>query len=159
MTTGDFIWAALDVRHTLWNGVAHGALMCLFIGGVVGVHARRAAAGLLAGPVVGVLAAITFYALAPALRWGAMLPAWMLFWLCFALLQRWLAGGSMAVALARGVTAAVLSGLAFYAVSGMWTRPAPGGPNYVVHFIYWSFAFLPGFLALFVTPSVPAPRR
>lgn len=34
-------------------------------------------------------------------------------------------------------------------VSGIWTRPSAAGPDYAVHFVSWSFAFLPGFLALF----------
>ena len=154
MTAGDFIWAFFNVRHRVYTGVAHGALMCLCIGAVIGWRAGRLGPGVVAGPLVGVLAAGAFYALAPSLRWGAMLPAWMLFWICFAILQRWLAGGALGTALARGVVAAVLSGLAFYAISGIWTRPTPGGPNYVIHFLYWSFAFLPGFLALFFRHDV-----
>ena len=150
MTAGDFIWSYFGVRNSMATGMAHGAAMCLCIGGVIGVRAGRPAAGLLAGPVIGVLAAGSFYALAPALGWGAMLPAWMLFWICFALLQHWLSRETLPTALGRGVVAAVLSGLAFYLISGIWTRPAPGGPNYLVHFVYWSFAFLPGFVALFV---------
>ena len=41
------------------------------------------------------------------------------------------------------------TGLAFYAISGIWTRPSPDGPNYVRNFLSWTFAFLPGFAALF----------
>jgi hypothetical protein len=149
MTAGDFVWAYFGVRHSMWAGVAHGALMCLCIGGVVGVRARRPVPGLIAGPLVGVLAAAAFYAIAPTLGWGAMLPAWMLFWICFALLQRFLLTETLRRALARGAVAAVLSGLAFYAISGIWTRPAPGGPNYVIHFLSWTFAFVPGFVTLF----------
>ena len=104
-----------------------------------------------AGVGIGALAALTFYAMASTLGWGAMLPAWMLFWICFALLQHFFTRDSMNAALGRGVVAAVLSGLAFYAISGIWTHPSPGGPNYAVHFLSWSFAFLPGFLVLFLT--------
>lgn len=150
MTAGDFVWAFFDVRHSVWAGVTHGALMCLCLGTVIGFRAQRPAPGILAGPLVGVLAAGAFYVLAPVLGYGAMLPAWMFFWICFALLQQALTGGALAAALLRGVGAAVLSGLAFYAISGIWTRPSPGGPDYVRHFVSWSFAFLPGFLALFV---------
>ena len=53
-------------------------------------------------------------------------------------------------ALARGVLAAVGSGAAFYAISGIWTDPRPGGPDYGHHFLSWTLAFLPGFLALLV---------
>jgi hypothetical protein len=153
MTAGDFVWAAFGVRHTVWAGVAHGALMCLCIGGVIGVRTGRLVPGIIAGPLIGVLAAGAFYALAPTFRLGAMLPAWMLFWICFALLQHYLRPETLPRALGRGAVAAVLSGLAFYAISGIWTRPSPGGPNYLIHFLYWSFAFFPGFLVLFAGRS------
>ncbi|MEO1370088.1 MAG: hypothetical protein AAFX50_23140, partial [Acidobacteriota bacterium] len=44
--------------------------------------------------------------------------------------------------------AAVGSGLAFWAISDIWTKAQPGGPNYLWHFACWSFAFFPGFAAL-----------
>lgn len=149
MTFGDFVWEYFRVRHTTWTGVAHGAAMCLCIGGIIGARSGRSKAGLIAGPLIGVLAAATFYALASTLGWGAMLPAWMIFWICFAVLQYAMRRELLHRALVRGVIAAILSGLAFYAISGIWTRPSPGGPNYVVHFASWTFAFLPGFLVLF----------
>jgi hypothetical protein len=153
MTAGDFIWAQFRVRHSVWTGATHGAVMCLCIGAVIGARAGRTLAGVIAGPLIGIVAAAAFYATASTLGWGAMLPAWMLFWICFALLQNWLQPESLNGAAARGVIAAVLSGLAFYAISGIWTRPSRGGPNYLVHFLYWSFAFLPGFLVLFFRRS------
>ena len=85
-----------------------------------------------------------------------MLPAWMLFWILFGILQYQLlvrAGRPAPSGLVRGSLAAVLSGLAFYLVSGIWTHPAPGGPRYGVNLVLWSFAFLPGFAMLF------SPRR
>jgi hypothetical protein len=150
MTTGDFVWAFFSVPHLAVYGVAHGAVMCLAIGAVIGARARRPAAGALAGPLVGVLAAGAFYALAPALRWTAMLPAWMLFWILFAVLQQRLTRGeSMTHALLRGIAAAVVSGGSFYAISGIWTSHSPDGPNYIVNFASWCVAFLPGFVCLF----------
>jgi hypothetical protein len=157
MTAGDFVWAYFNVRHTTTSGILHGVAMCLCLGAVVGARAGRLGAGLLAGPLIGVLAAGAFYALAPTLRWGAMLPAWMLFWICFALLQQILLKETLPKALGRGLLAAVVSGLAFYAISGIWTNPSRNPPNYAILSLYWSFAFLPGFLALFV--GTPAPGR
>jgi hypothetical protein len=156
MTAGDFVWANWRVPHRVVYGLVHGAVMCFCIGSVIGVRARRGLAGALAGPVVGVVAAGMFYLLAPWLRWSAMLPAWMLFWLLFAVLQQRLRRDEPATgALLRGLLAAVASGAAFYAISGIWTRPSRGGPDYSVHFVSWTLAFLPGFLALFW----PFPRR
>lgn len=159
MTIGDFVWAHFDVRHTTMSGVLHGVVMCLCLGAVVGARTGRFTAGLLIGPWIGVVAAGAFYALAPILRWGAMLPAWMLFWICFGLLQHALLRETLPKALGRGLVAAVVSGLAFYAISGIWTNPPRGGPNYGVFLAYWSFAFLPGFLALFVGAPLPGRTR
>ena len=53
-------------------------------------------------------------------------------------------------ALARGVLAAVGSGVAFYLVSGIWSPFNPHGWDYLMHFGAWTVAYLPGFAALFV---------
>jgi hypothetical protein len=151
-TVGDFVWDVLNLRHRVWYGLVHGAVICLSIGAVIGIRERRVVPALVAGPLIGLIAAGGFYLLAPWLRYSAMFPMWMLFWLCFALLQERLGPGvqhSTRTALLRGLFAAILSGLAFYAISGIWTRPSPEGPNYLRHFLSWSVAFLPGFLALF----------
>ena len=149
-TAGDMLWAGLSLRHRVGYGLVHGAAICLAIGAFVGVHARRPAAGIAAGPVVGLLAAGTFYVLAPWLRYYAMFPAWMFFWVCFAVLQKQLCRDPRwGSALARGAAAALVSGLAFYLISGIWTRPSRGGPNYWFNLSAWTFAFFPGFAALF----------
>src|ERR1043165_6924279 len=113
MTLGDFAWAAFHIRHSVVKGVVHGAAMCLCLGLAIGIRARRPVPAAIAGPLIGVAAAGTFYVLAPALKWGAMFPAWMLLWILFAILQRVLAKHeTIGVALKRGILAAVLSGLA-----------------------------------------------
>ena len=151
MTLGDLVWAELRLRHQMSYGLIHGAAICLCIGAVIGVRERRLLPALIGGPLIGLIAAGGFYLLAPWLRYSAMFPMWMLFWVLFALLQDRLTppfGPHQAVA--RGLVAALLSGAAFYAISGIWTRPSPGGPDYLRHFLSWSFAFCPGFAALFV---------
>jgi hypothetical protein len=150
MALGDYAWAALQLRHHVVYGLVHGAVMCLCLGIAIGVQAGRPAPAALAGPIIGVVAAGAFYLLAPMLRMAAMFPAWMLFWVLFALLQQALRrSGTTAAAVARGSLAAVLSGLAFYSISSIWTGPSHDAPNVPVHFAAWSFAFLPGFLVLF----------
>ena len=149
-TLGDYVWESWQLRHRVAYGLVHGAVICLCVGAAIGIREGRGAAGVIVGPVIGLVAAGSFYLLAPWLRYGAMFPAWMLFWICFSLFQWRLGRGrSLASCLARGAAAAVLSGLAFYAISGIWTRPSPGGPDYLRHFLSWTFAFLPGFIALF----------
>src|SRR5262245_19453218 len=114
MTLGDYVWAFFHVRHSVIKGVIHGAAMCLCLGLAIGIRAKRTLPAAIAGPLVGVTAAGTFYVLAPSLRWGAMFPAWMLLWLLFAVLQRQLAKGeTIGTAAKRGVLAALASGFAF----------------------------------------------
>ena len=154
MTIGDVAWAQFGIRHRVVAGVIHGAVMCLCLGLAIGLRCRRPLPALVAGPLIGVAAAASFYVLAPALQWGAMFPAWMLLWILFALLQQWLdRRESMLTAFVRGLGAAVASGVAFYLVSGMWTSEH-GAPNVLRHFASWSYAFLPGFLALFLSRPV-----
>ena len=148
-TAGDFVWAYWNIRHNAVYGLLHGAVFCLAIGAAIGVRSGRIMPALLAGPLVGVLAATVFYLLAPTMRMNAMFPAWMLFWLCFALLQRHLRDEPAGRAIARGLLAAALSGAAFYLVSGMWTARTPGDPNYLRNLLWWTFAFFPGFASLF----------
>ncbi len=63
-----------------------------------------------------------------------------------------LGSGTGCRTLLRGVSAAIGSGLAFWAISGIWTDPA-ADPSYLWRFACWTFAFLPGFLALLLSPS------
>jgi hypothetical protein len=147
MTLGDYIWAALHLPHRRTYGIVHGAVMCLCFGLVIGWRTSRMTTGALAGPIIGIIAALVFYALAGPLRYGALLPAWMTFWILFAFLQQQLSRAeSRARAAVRGISAAILSGLVFAAISGIWTR---GSPGYHVNLSAWFVAFLPGFLALF----------
>jgi hypothetical protein len=159
-TFGDFVWEALSLRHRLLYGVAHGAATCLAVGAVIGWRGRRPLLGAAAGMLIGIAAAGVFYVLAPVMRYRAMFPAWMFFWLCFAMLQaQFEAFRGYREAALRGVIAAALSGLAFYAISGIWTRPSPGGPDYVRNFLSWAVAFFPGFAALFVGSAFIAERK
>jgi len=154
MTIGDWTWAVLHLPHTVASGLIHGAVMCLCLGAAIGIREHRPSAGVLAGPLFGVIAAGVFYLLAPWLRMTAMFPAWMLFWILFAQLQAWLRKArNFGAAIALGLVAAVLSGLAFYAISGIWTHHDPSGPNYLWNFVAWSFAFFPGFGVLFWKPA------
>jgi len=149
MTGGDVLWSALNIRHRVAYGLIHGAVMCLCLALAIGARAGKPGRAALAGPFIGVIAAASFYALAPVLRWGALFPAWMAFWILFAFLQQRLNRNErLAAAALRGIIAALLSGVAFYLISGIWTNEARYR-SVAIHFAAWSFAFLPGFLGLF----------
>ena len=159
-TLGDFLWAHFEIKHRMFAGILHGALLCLCLGAVLG-YARGSVKSVLLGALgglgVGILSAGGFYLFRPLIRFGAMIVAWMELWLLTALLYQWVGNvsGGLKSACVRGSIAAVGSGLAFYAISGIWTDHSPGGPNYSYNFLCWTIAFLPGFLALFYK-RVPA---
>ena len=121
MTFGDWIWAALALRHRPQYGLAHGTLLCLWMGLYLGLLARRTAGGVAGGAAVGFLAAGSFYALAPFAGYSAMFASWIFLWLALvALAARLLrAPVSRAGWVVRAVIAALGSAAAFYAVSGI----------------------------------------
>ncbi len=155
-TFGDWVWATFLSRHLMVAGLAHGALLCLAMGAVLARPERRVA-GAAWGMAAGVTAAAAFYALAPLLRYGAMLPAWFALWVLLALVRRLTAADALSwrEAAVRGAIAGTASGVAFYLVSGMWTGWNPRDINYLDHLARWAFAFAPGFIFL----QAPAPAR
>jgi hypothetical protein len=158
-TLFDFAWARLALPHRAAFGLAHGTLLLLALGLYLGALRGRPAPGAASGALVGLLAAASFYALAPFLGYAAMFASWMALWVGFALVDARLAGAAATRAvLVRGSLAALGSGLAFWAISDVWLKPRPGGPRYAWNLACWTFAFLPAFAALLVRVSPrPAP--
>lgn len=157
-TLGDYIWVTYIPTHKASAGLAHGALLCLAIGLYLGVLRRQPLRGALGGVAIGLLAAASFYALARRFGYSAMFLSWMALWAGFGLLYgRWL--GAVAPwreSLLRGFAAAIASGLAFYAVSGIWMPFDPKARGYAYHFACWTIAFWPGFLALLLARRAAA---
>jgi len=152
-TLGDFIWARYIPAHRPLFGILHGVALCAAIGLVLGAVRSLPMRGVVAGGAIGLGAASGYYLLARIMGYTAMFVLWMALWAAFGFLIGRGLGGSPSrtgEALARGGLAAIGSGLAFYAISGIWSRPPPGGPDYAYHFLCWTVAFLPGFLALLV---------
>jgi len=148
-TMADWVWASQLLSHRMWYGLVHGAGLCGAMGVAIGVPVRKPLTGLAGGLFAGLIAAASFYLLAPMLRYSAMFAAWCLLWMLFAYLDGVMLRNRRAPeAVVRGVAAALLSGAVFYAVSGMWTRWSPSTINYADHYWRWAVAFLPGFLAL-----------
>lgn len=164
---GDWVWARFLTDGAVLPGVVHGVLLFLLVAVVLGWAAgsgRALARLVLALPAAGLALAAAFYPLASLLGYlGALLATWVGMWLVLALLQRWARGAreTAATALARGLLAAVASGLAFWLVSGMWTNPGLE-LSYPLRFAAWTLAFLPGFASLLLpagrgSASAPAP--
>lgn len=157
-TVGDAIWYTFGVRHTLVAGLVHGALLLTAVGAVLGAASGRLVKGLPIGTLAGIGGAASYYvlvALVDGRTYGPAIPiAWVLMWLMLAALDgRWLRvpRRPWPAAARRGLTAAVLGGVAFYLVVNiLWGRPPAGGRNYVVQFFAWAFAWAPGLLALTV---------
>ena len=83
-TLGDYIWYEAGVRHRMVAGIIHGALQLMAVGGVLGWAAGRMAPGLAVGIGAGVLGALSYYAMAPAMGYPAMFISWMIVWLLLA---------------------------------------------------------------------------
>jgi hypothetical protein len=163
-TAGDILWFELPLPHRVVYGLAHGTLLFLAIGLYLGALTARPVQGATGGALIGFGAAATFYLLAPFAGYAVMFGIWMGVWVLLALLQQWLAAPSAGrfTVLARGFAAAAGAGLAFYAISGIWRSPPPGGRNYGVHFLSWVVAYLPAFGALLFrrrAGAAPAPGR
>ena len=159
-TAYDFAWTTWIPRHRAVYGLVHGMTLLSAAGAVLGWKARRLLVGLVGGAIAGLVAAASFYAMAPLLHMAAMFPAWMLLWLMFGALNNVLRGQppvSMEM-LVRGGAAAFASGAAFWAISGIWLEHRPGGPNYAWNFLCWTFAYFPGFAALLLSRAPTGSR-
>jgi hypothetical protein len=147
-TLGDFTWAGLNLRHRVLYGLAHGTILFCCIGTYLGALTRRTLRGAMYGAATGLVAAGSFYLLAPVVGYSVMFVVWAFIWIALAFLAE-----NRPVML-RGILAMVGSGLGFYLISGIWRPFNPQGWGYAVHFLSWTVAYLPGFLALLVTRRV-----
>ncbi|MGD8328077.1 MAG: hypothetical protein PVJ49_01495 [Acidobacteriota bacterium] len=163
-TLADLVWALWIPAHRAVYGLIHGALLFMLLGLVLGALAApvrtdlpRGALALRGGTselFAGLAGAATFYALFGLIGWAAMFVAWMWLWMLTAFINRWLRGAleTPGFTLARGVGAALLSGVAFWAISGIWLGGSTRNPDYVVNFASWLVAFAPGFACLLLRP-------
>jgi hypothetical protein len=148
----DAFWAAALPEHRTIYGLVHGAILLGAMGFVLArlVKSPRALLAGAGGLLVGVFCAALFYVLYALVGNAALLIAWMALWIAFAFLTGFSAPRSETASrtITRALAAAVLSGMAFWAVSGMWLGPHDPGPLYLRNLVYWAIAFLPGFAAL-----------
>lgn len=156
-TAGDYAWFEFGIRHHPATGILHGIVLMGTLGAILGWQRRRIGMGVVGGVVAGAAGAVMFYALWRLLGWGAMFAAWSAVWLGLAAFDHYVLSARRGARwVARGLAAAVLGGIAFYMISGVWTAHAEN-PNYGWHFFAWFIAWWPGLAALTFgrTPNEP----
>jgi hypothetical protein len=149
-TVGDYLWANVLPHRQPVYWFAHATVLFVTVGVCLGLPSRKPAAGAIGAAAIGWAATAGFYFLQPIIGYSALFGLFVGLWLGLGLLtgrvlqQRATAGDI----LVRSSLAAVGSGLAFYAISGIWMPFNPHGWDYAKHFVYWTFAYLPAFAAL-----------
>lgn len=152
---GDWLWAAHLTDGALLPAVVHGVTIFALLAVLLSLQAdggRSLGRHLLALPLVGLALAALFYPLAGLVGYlPALLLSWLGMWLGLALVRDW-APYSPATWI-RGLVAGVASGLSFWTISDIWTAAGPaadtfGWSQHALRALQWTWAFLPGFVAL-----------
>ena len=149
-TAADYVWFLDIPQHQVLSGSIHGAVLFAALGGYLGWRKGKAGIGLAGGLLSGVLAALSFYALAPLGGYNMMLVSWLLLWIMLAALQAYLDGRlDIARALGRGIITAIVAAIGFGIVLFQLYRGWPPENFSVVrHFVAWAIAYLPGLYVL-----------
>jgi hypothetical protein len=149
-TAADYVWFLDLPGHQVMSGSIHGAVLFAVLGAYLGWRKGRLGTGALGGLASGVLAALSFYALAPLRGYSMMLVSWVLLWIMLAGLQTHLDGRfDAARAVARPRPTALAAALGFAVVLYQLYRGWPPESFSVFkHFVAWSMAYLPGLYVL-----------
>jgi hypothetical protein len=149
-TVADYVWFLNIPQHQVSSGMIHGAVLFAALGGYLGWRKGRAVAGVIGGLMSGMLAALSFYALAPIGGYPMMIVSWVLLWIMLAALQTHLDGRlDMPKAIGRGLVTSIAAGLGFAVVLFQLYRGWPPAEFPVFrHFVAWSMAYLPGLWVL-----------
>jgi hypothetical protein len=151
-TAGDYLWANVLPHRQPIYWFAHAIVLFLTVGFCLGLPSHKPATGALGAAAIGCLATAGFYFLQPLIGYSALFVLFVALWIGLGLLAGRVLQhrDSMRAVLARSALAAIGSGVAFYAISGIWMPFNPHGWDYVKHFVYWTIAYLPGFAALLI---------
>jgi hypothetical protein len=157
-TAADYVWFLNIPRHQLLSGAIHGAALFGTLGAYLGWRKGHFLLGKLGGLASGLVAAASFYALAPLAGYSAMLVSWWLVWVMLAAVQSKLEGGwDTRFALARGTATAVAAALGFTVVLfSLYRGWPPDSFPAAKHLASWVMAYLPG---LYVLMKPKAQRR
>ena len=149
-TVADYVWFLNIPQHQVSSGMIHGAVLFAALGAYLGWRRGNVAIGAIGGLLSGMLAALSFYALAPVGGYSMMLVSWVLLWILLAALQTHLDGKlDPARAIGRGLVTSVAAGLGFAVVLFQLYRNWPPATFPAAkHFIAWAMAYLPGLYVL-----------
>jgi hypothetical protein len=150
-TIADYIWFLNIPAHQVPSGLVHGATLFAALGLYLGWRKGQSAAGLVGGLLSGMIAALSFYVLAPFGGYPMMLVSWLLLWISLAALQSYLDGRlQVGKSLARGVVMATVAAIGFGLVLFRLYRGWPPETFPVfTHFAAWTIAYWPGLSVLF----------
>jgi hypothetical protein len=149
-TAADYVWFLNIPGHQVTSGSIHGATLFAALGLYLGWRKGKSLIGLAGGLMSGVIAALSFYALAPIGGYNMMLVSWLLLWILLAALQTYLDGRlNLAKALGRGIITAIVAGVGFgvvlFELYRVWP---PESFSFFKHFAAWAMAYLPGLYVL-----------
>ena len=149
-TAADYVWFLDIPGHQVTSGSIHGAVLFAALGAYLGWRKGKLAIGLIGGLMSGLVAALSFYVLAPLGGYNMMLVSWLILWILLAALQTYLDGRlDAATALVRGVITAVVAAVGFGVVLFQLYRGWPPQQfSFATHFFAWAIAYLPGLYVL-----------
>ena len=149
-TAADYVWFLDIPQHQVSSGAIHGATLFAALGLYLGWRKGKALVGLAGGLASGLIAALSFYALAPIGGYNMMLVSWLILWIMLAGLQTYLDGRlDAARAIGRGMITAVVAAIGFGVVLfELYRGWPPQSFSFFKHFVAWAMAYLPGVYVL-----------
>ena len=149
-TAADYVWFLDIPQHQVSSGAIHGATLFAALGLYLGWRKGKALVGLAGGLASGLIAALSFYALAPIGGYNMMLVSWLILWIMLAGLQTYLDGRlDAARAIGRGMITAVVAAIGFGVVLfELYRGWPPQSFSFFKHFVAWAMAYLPGLYVL-----------
>jgi hypothetical protein len=149
-TIADYVWFLNIPRHQVLSGAIHGSTLFAVLGAYLGWRKGKLAVGAMGGLLSGLVAALSFYVLAPFGGYNVMLVSWLLLWILLAGLQTYLDGRlNVPKALGRGIITAIVAAVGFGVVLfELYRNWPPESFSVFKHFIAWAMAYLPGLYVL-----------
>ena len=149
-TVADYVWFLDIPQHQVTSGSIHGATLFAALGLYLGWRKGKALFGLIGGLASGLVAALSFYVLAPIGGYNMMLVSWLVLWIMLAGLQTYLDGRfDLPRTIGRGLITAVVAGIGFGVVLfELYRGWPPQSFSFFKHFVAWAMAYLPGLYVL-----------